>query len=391
MPFAQWILIGCALALLYEGRATRRSWTAIDPALLFFTAVVVASCFTAWDPGYAFSTVRDYLTWVIIFALITFVVNDERRFIVFMLGYLLWNLKMSQNAVRIFASGGFRFRSWGATGAPGFFRNSGEMAIEMCVFLPISFYFYQALKPWLSKKMGWFFAALPATALIAILASSSRGGQMAGALVILLMALVSKHRVKAVAWLGVVAVVVSVLLPQEQRDRFSQMGEDENSISRLTYWTDGIEIMREHPALGIGYNNWLPYYHTHYNPDGELPHNIFVQAGSELGYTGLAGLIALILATFWVNHRTRSLAKTLKDDEGRFPRTMSLGFDIGLIGYMASGFFVTVLYYPELWINLAFTVALHMTTRRKLALARRLRWQAAQEGDRRLQQIAPAP
>ena len=72
------------------------------------------------------------------------------------------------------------------------------------------------------------------------------------------------------------------------------MGDDKTSVSRLTYWKDGLGIMRDHPVLGIGFNNWLPYYHRYYNPIGELPHNIFIQAGSELGYTGLLAVVALM-------------------------------------------------------------------------------------------------
>jgi hypothetical protein len=38
---------------------------------------------------------------------------------------------------------------------------------------------------------------------------------------------------------------------------------------------------------------------------------------------------------------------------------MAHGLDAALIGYLASGFFITVLYYPFFWINFAMTVALH--------------------------------
>ena len=45
---------------------------------------------------------------------------------------------------------------------------------------------------------------------------------------------------------------------------------------------------------------------------------------------------------------------------------MSHGLDAALIGYLACGFFVTVLYYPFFWINLAMTVALHNAAVNKL-------------------------
>jgi hypothetical protein len=41
---------------------------------------------------------------------------------------------------------------------------------------------------------------------------------------------------------------------------------------------------------------------------------------------------------------------------------MAHGLDGALVGYVASGFFISVLYYPFFWINFAMTVALHNAT-----------------------------
>ena len=129
--------------------------------------------------------------------------------------------------------------------------------------------------------------------------------------------------------------------------------------------------MRDHPALGIGYDNWLPYYgRTHFvshaaeRPDlfrqPQLSHNPFIQAGSELGFTGLGVYVLLILTTLIVNMRTRRLSARHPDpDIRRFRRLLAHGLDGALIGYLTSGFFVTVLFYPFFWMNLAMSVALY--------------------------------
>jgi hypothetical protein len=51
---------------------------------------------------------------------------------------------------------------------------------------------------------------------------------------------------------------------------------------------------------------------------------------------------------------------------------MAFGFDGALIGYLITGFFVTVLYYPFFWINLAMTVSLHNVTELRSAQIRRM-------------------
>ena len=82
---------------------------------------------------------------------------------------------------------------------------------------------------------------------------------------------------------------------------------------------------------------------------------------SELGYTGLAGFLLMIFYTFVCNYKTRErIRKSLNRNE--FLYYMAHGFDAALIGYLVSGFFVSVLYYPYFWINMAMTVALNNIT-----------------------------
>lgn len=360
LPWTQWSILGCAGAIVLEGRAARRIHLG-DQWLGVFTAVVLASCIFAVDSRIAFSSVSVFLTWVLVYWLITVTVDTEERFLVFMGLFLLSSLKMSQHASRSWASGGFAFRDWGALGAPGWFHNSGEMAIQMTIFLPLSVYFLQALRPHL-KQSAWlkqiFLALLPATAVVALLASSSRGGQLGGAAVVLWMVLKSRRRVRGLVLMGAVALGTMVLLPAEQRQRFADMGSDRTSQVRLTLWRHGVEIANEHPVLGIGYDNWMTYHAEQPQWDRTiLPHNIFVQAGSELGYTGLLAFVALIITTLVMNHRTRAKARRLPD--GRFVHYMAHGLDAAMIGYLVSGFFVTVLYYPYFWINFAMSAALY--------------------------------
>jgi O-antigen ligase len=331
----------------------------------------VLSSFVAYQPSWAYEDWPLYLNWLILFFLVTHVVNTPRRTLLFWGLFMLWSLKMSQHGTRIFVMRGFTFSSWGATGAPGWFQNSGEFAIQMCIFLPMALHLVLGLRHTLPRWKLWgLLALLPGTALISLLASSSRGGQLGMVAVLVFMVGQTKRKVQGLAITAVVLVGLWQVLPAEQKDRFETMGDDGTSQTRLTYWEDGIEIMQENPALGIGFNNWLPYYHRFYNPVGELPHNIFVEAGSELGYTGLLGFVALIVATFVVNFRTRRLTQVIPD-WGPMLRNMAYGLDGALIGFMVSGFFVTVLYYPFFWVNLAFTAALWETTRRAARKARR--------------------
>ncbi len=330
-----------------------------DLLVAAFSLVVLASCVTAFDPSESYDKLTVFLTWVPIYLLIANTVTTENRFLVFTLSFLLYSFKMSLFGTRSWAEDGFAFRSWGTTGAPGFFENSGEFGIQMCVFLPLVVSFILALRKRWPRPLRWTAWAVASTAITGVVASSSRGAFVGLAALAVWLLLKSRNKFRALLVAVTVAGLVYAITPAQQKMRFQSAGDDETSISRITMWKHGLEIMRDHPILGIGYANWQKYDAVIYGAAGDLlAHNTFIQAGSELGYTGLAIFLALIVCTFAINRQTRKLAEPA-GDRGRFIFYMAHGLDCALVGFIASGFFISVLYYPFFWINFAMTVALH--------------------------------
>ena len=170
-----------------------------------------------------------------------------------------------------------------------------------------------------------------------------------------------------------VAIAVWIVLPPESKARFSEMGKDKDSVSRLTYWKHAIEIAADNPVLGIGYKNWIPYYRAHYNPRGELPHNFLLECAAELGYLGVFVLLGLIGATFAENAKTRRICGENSLAPDRFLFCIAHGLDGAMIGFIVSGSFVTVLFYPFLWMNIALVLALCGVREQRGHLARRPR------------------
>ena len=178
----------------------------------------------------------------------------------------------------------------------------------------------------------------------------------------------SRYKVRGLVAIGAVVALVALILPPQFYGRLDQMGEDNSSVLRLQYWAYGWELMKQHPFLGVGYFNWFPTYAAHLVAIGEtrkpeVCHNIFVQAGSELGFPGVAFLLAFIVVAFVLNYRTRKALAPQADPA--FLTQLSLGLDAALMGYLISAQFVTVLYYPYLWIDLALVVALHNVAQRR--------------------------
>lgn len=360
IAFIPWgkIALGSAFVLgVLEGRVKFKEqvpWALVA----LFTAVIVVSSGAAIYPQVSFDDWNVWIIWLLAMMVVAGASRTRAELLMTFVLWCLWNFKMSQSAFRSWAGAGFAFRDWGVAGAPGWFSNSGEFGIEMCVFLPVIGYLLVGLWPRLTNAKRAILAVVALSAIISAVGSSSRGAVLGMAAIGLWILLRSKQRVKAMIVVALLSAVVWTVMPAENKQRWSEAGDDDTSVTRIEYWKDGIRIANAHPVFGIGYRNWLPYYRANYNPKGQLPHNIFIECVAELGYVGLAVFIALIVETFRQNYKTRKQTSQFARAPDRFLYFMAFGLDGALIGYMASGFFVTVLFYPYFWINFGFTIAL---------------------------------
>lgn len=365
MPWGKVTLIGTIVLAVFEGRMPTK-WSPANWLMLAYTGVVILSAVNGYSPSTSWDKFYEWYYWLIIFFVVINLVDTEEKFFLFLLVYFVANLKMSQSGFRSWAMDGFHFRDWGIAGAPGWFANSGELGVEMCVFFPMSLYCFVALWKRMQKYIAAIYLFMPVSAALVIIGTSSRGAQLGMAASILWMVVKSKYKVRGLVTAAVFVPALYFMLPESQLSRFKDAGDDQTSVARLTYWKHAREITKEHPMLGIGFGTWLKYYRANYNPKGELPHNIFYQASAELGFTGFGLLVMLMLMTFYLNARTRALARRV-GLRGVLYDNMAHGLDAALIGYMVSGFFVTVLYYPYMWMNLSFTVALNLVTQKMIA------------------------
>lgn len=364
LPYAQLLILG-ALGTRIITRERFDVWSPLAFLLLCFLGVLFLSWAAAYRPELASDRVTTHVVWVIVFFLVVSTVSSEHRFFMFLALYLLWNFKMSQHGMVSWVQRGFGYADWGVAGAPGWFSNSGEFGIQMCIFLPMSIYFIVALKPWWGRWKVLIMSLLPVSAAATILATNSRGAVVGAVASFAWIALQSRRRLRIGIVLAVIMALGYSLMPEQTLERFSQSGEDDTSQARLERWAVGLEIMDDHPWLGVGPNNWLAYYRDHYLPIGGgerwgLPHSIFIDAGAEFGYTGLALFLLMILYCFVLNRRTRRL---LSPENDRFLYYTASGFDAALVGMLVSAAFVSVFFYPYFWIHAAMIAALYKVAR----------------------------
>jgi O-antigen ligase len=387
IPLGKILYVICLLGILISRRLPRVKSpmaSGIDALVVLF---VLAHFFSAIGADYrllALAGCVDAASWLVTYFVISRTLSSTWRLRIFVILLLLLNLKLAQFSVRSYfqalgAGRSEQFLSVHGVGAGStdFFGNAGDFGVAMCVVWPLAGALLFGEKKWLVKILWaicflFFFAA--------ILACGSRGA-LVGAAVIALVAWASKPKKVA----GMVMTAVLLLgffyaLPQANKDRLASAlhyQSDETASLRIDFWKAGLRMFEDHPLLGVGPRNFPPEYAYSYartpvdpnsGNDTNLwaPHSIYIQSLSQLGALGTLPLLLIFLLYFGVNFKTRRHLKNLAlNAKTSFEMRLSRGLDLAMVGYMVSGAFLTVLYYPHLWFLLGINLGLHRTCMRK--------------------------
>jgi len=217
--------------------------------------------------------------------------------------------------------------------------------------------------------------------ILAAMATLSRGGFIGLASVAVYCWYRSPKKLNALIVGIVVVLFMLVLAPKAYWDEIASstseetMSEEGTGGSRLYAWGIGMEMFLSNPIIGVGQSNF-PWtigeyeagrtFHTR-SFAGREAHSAWVTLISELGLVGIITIGGMIVLCFrdmrWVRKKFAPVELNRK-----FGQEMRAGEDIrmylaramegSLIGFMVSGVFISILWYPSLWIMMAFVVAL---------------------------------
>lgn len=357
LPWAELLLIGAMIGAFVDPTVKWVSSVANIFIVLFLITILVSIAAAAY-PEISRKYFMLFFSWFVIYFLTINIVNTPERFYIFLFIYVFSAAKIAVGTSKSWVMRGFSYQGWGLMGPSGYFQNSGELAILMLMLFPLAFYLYQNLK---GRVVLWerilllTFSICP---ILTILGASSRGAQVALAFQLIVMFRKSIFKFKPLIGIAILVAGLNFLLPAEQKERFNSAGDDKTSQQRLLYWEHGWEMIKEHPFTGVGFFNFIPYYEAYYSydmlyPTAQLPHNIFIQVGTDAGFISLFFFILLILYCLIVPYRFSKVKKL-----NELHRSIVVGLGYGAFGFLIAGQFVTVAYYPFLWVHLSLIVAM---------------------------------
>lgn len=196
----------------------------------------------------------------------------------------------------------------GAGRAQGLYSDAGFHAHSMVIFFGLAF-------PWLfygaSKKIKIFTGILLISYVMNIIGTGARVGWVSLGAALFVSMFFLKHRHKYSLWaISLVSIViiflVLTLIPHiPTLERLSTKG-DISLNWRLETNRMGLEMVRDHPVLGVGTGNYLTEYHNYLDISPGLSrvhygwlHNSYLQIWAENGTIGLLIFLSFLLIVFF--------------------------------------------------------------------------------------------
>lgn len=202
---------------------------------------------------------------------------------------------------------------------------------------------------------------------LAILLSFSKGALLFGVPAsVLALGLLAGGRWLGAA-LGMLVVAALGAIPVLRTPRFTSLFDLQSGTSffRLNLWRSTLDMIRDHPLLGVGLDNFLYAYRGRYirpaawqEPSLSHPHNVVLDYWSRLGALGLAAGLWLQAAFWRLALPLRRLSGPRRDASSLDDRALALGLMGSMVDFLAHGLVDNSFFLVDLAFAFCLTVAL---------------------------------
>ncbi|MEW6587346.1 MAG: O-antigen ligase family protein [Nitrospirota bacterium] len=360
----------------------------VNLLILIFLSVSFISLVNArYIRDFTFAEIAVRIKMAILFFTIVAIIRDRRtaKFAVwtFIVGSLLTvGVGLYELAVgKAFLAGGHRAgvaaqttlqglmkTAFGKFRVQGLYGDAGFHAHAMVIFsgLALPWLFYSS-----SKMIRIFVGALLIGYVINLIGTGARVGWVSLGFMLLIFMVLFKHRYKYAIWTVLVTSVVVIFLVLSlipHVTTFDRLHTQKN-ISfdwRLATYGIALEMVRDHPLLGVGTGNYLSEYHNYLDLEPGLSryyfgwlHNSYLQIWAE---NGTIGLLVFLLLLFFAVYSIFAAYRRAADLE---MKALTLSVLIALLGYLVEFSGIPAIGQELGWILLGFSVAVSAVVRKE--------------------------
>lgn len=263
-------------------------------------------------------------------------------------------------------------------GIGGFLNDENDFCLAMNMVIPLSFFL--AMNETGKKRI--YFLVVTSLFLFVIILTGSRGGFVGLCVSMLYCWLKTKRKILTALIMGLLAVIAVLVAPSSYWDEVRSIAEQGASkgtgAERMYTWGVGWHMFLDNPVMGVGQGNF-PYVFRKYEVDaghgeegyhgrsvaGRAAHSIYFTMLPELGIVGTVIILIMVFHMFKDLKTIKSRSGDTGPRKNRRPDPLSsrnyalaLGLEGGLISFLVSGAFLSVLYYPNVWVLMGFIASL---------------------------------
>lgn len=325
--------------------------------LIFLVSWMIISVPFAVYPGgsFAFLTQRFWKVIVMVFLVLAYASSKE------VLDKIIWTYILAigfLGVLTVMASGASRMA------IKEDIYDANDTALQFVLALPFVVWKYRSSKGFTKALTGLICLAL----IVGIVETKSRGGFIGLLAVFAVTALQIKRierggLLKMLIPLIAVGVIIYYYGSTTYFDRISTIIDPNDynytgQTGRLNIWKRGIEMMLNHPLLGVGIACFISAEGRLYADVGskwQAAHNSFTEIGAELGFPGLIAFCFLIWSSVENVREIQSVNKELGNDN--FKTVTSYSIIGSWVVFIISGFFLSAAYTSSFYFLLALSMS----------------------------------
>lgn len=272
--------------------------------MILLCIIMVASKFYAFDKVIAMSETKRFISYVILFFIIKYDVDDLKIADNIIGTYMLVAGLLSVLGIYQFFTGfalnkkfaqGYSFGAKARIASTLDNPNTFAAFIILAIFPVLMYAIYTKNK---IKKV--FFSGLVILLIINMFLTESRNSYLAIAIGFIVLIIVYNKKL-IIPFAGV--ALVSFIIPTV-RARILQIGARSQDESRIRIWKVALKMIKEHPLLGVGNGNYVSLYDTYtkkypklsYPDYHNMPaHNSYLKVWSELGVFAIVSFLGILI------------------------------------------------------------------------------------------------
>jgi len=274
-----------------------------------------------------------------------------------------------------------------------FMGDENDFSLVMNMAIPFAYFVFLEAK---SVKIKIFNLAAICTFIAASVASLSRGGFVGLVAVGIYCWLKTPKKILATILIAIMIGFFSFVATDKFWKEVISIREDNiekgTGYGRWYMWNCAWQMFLDHPVIGVGQDNFRwniqPYEPLNINVysfsrAGKAVHSLYFTLLPELGIIGIILFSSMICLSYNNNRFVHGLdKKTLsghtQNKINNYQREffskhrkftfLSNGINGALVGYMVSGIFLSVLYYPHFWLLIALNTAMQNIVQKEIGI-----------------------